>query len=400
MVSPNTPRLWILVLLSALSALPVNMFVPSLPTIADDLEADFALVNVAIAGYAVVAAATHLVAGALSDRFGRRPIALIALAIFTIASVGCSLANDTTAFLLCRLLQGTVSGGYAVSLAAIRDTSNDRLATSRIGYLSSAWAVAPMIAPGVGGALETFFGWRSIFVVFAALGAVGFCLATIHLKETNVCLSGSITLQLRGYRDLSRSKPFWGYVLCMSLALGALYAFLGGAPWVSAQLGETSSLALGFYMGVVPAGFILGSYVVGRHSSRYTPQRLVLAGRILTCAGLLVGFVLCVLGVTHPLAFFGPCVCVGLGNGLTMPAANARILSIRPDLAGTASGMAAALTVTGAAIVAFLSGLIVDASNAHLAVLSVMLISSLLSLAAAAIVVALEQSERTGTPDA
>jgi len=167
---------------------------------------------------------------------------------------------------------------------------------------------------------------------------------------------------------------------------------------VAAQLGEASSTALGFYMGMVPAGFIIGSYVVGRASSRYTATGFILAGRSLTCLGLLVGLVLAASGVTHPLAFFSPCVCVGLGNGLTMPAANARVLSIRPSLAGTASGLAAALTVIGAGIIAFLSGLVVDASNAHVAVLSVMLASSLLSLLAAMFIVSAERAKGKFNP--
>ncbi|MGQ3227217.1 MAG: MFS transporter, partial [Hydrogenophaga sp.] len=195
----------------------------------------------------------------------------------------------------------------------------------------------------------------------------GLWLVTFHLKETNHHRTASFALQLKGYGELGRSPPFWAYALCMAFGIGTLYAFLGGAPLVAAQLGGLSSTALGAYMGMVPAGFMLGSYIVGHTSSRHAPTRLILVGRLLTAVGLLVGLVLLASGLTHPLAFFGPCVFVGLGNGLTMPAANARILSLRPHLAGTASGLAAAVTVIGAGIVAFLAGLVVNASNAHVA---------------------------------
>ncbi|QSI32537.1 MFS transporter [Variovorax sp. RKNM96] len=397
MHSQATPRLPVLIALSAIAVLPVNMFVPSLPSIAKDLDADFALANTAIAGYAIATAFTHLIAGALSDRFGRKPIALIALAIFTLASVGCSLANDIATFLLCRLFQGPVIAGYAVSLAAIRDTSDERMAASRIGYVSSAWAVAPMVGPAIGGMLDSFFGWRANFIAFAVLGVVGLCLVSFCMKETNIHRTKSVALQLKGYGELIRSARFRAYALCMAFAIGTLYTFLGGAPLVVARSGGTSGTALGLYMGMVPAGFIVGSYLVGHASARHTPIRFILAGRILTCLGLAAGLVLAVCGMTHPLAFFGPCVCVGLGNGLSMPAANARVLSIRPGLAGTASGLAAALTVIGAGIVAFLSGLVVDASNAHFAVLGVMLVSSVLSLVAAVFILSVE-SEKRGAP--
>lgn len=385
------PRLSILIFLSALAVLPMNMFVPSLPSIARDLSADFALVNLAVAGYAAVNAVTHFFAGALSDRFGRKPVALAALAIFTLASIGCSVANGIGMFLFWRMLQGVVIAGYSVSLAAIRDTSEEGAATSRIGYVSSAWAVAPMIGPVFGGLLEEAFGWRANFIAFTLLGIAGLCLSVLYLKETNRSRATSMSVQIGGYRDLVRSRRFWAYALCMAFSIGTLYAFLGGAPLVAAQLQENSSLVLGLYLGAVPAGFILGSYLTGRYGARYSPNSFIVAGRALTVFGLLVGLALYVSGATHPLAFFGPCVCLGLGNGMTMPAANARVLFVLPGLAGAAAGLAATLTVAGASLIAFVSGLIVTASNAHYALLGAMLASSLLSFAFAIAAFALER---------
>jgi DHA1 family bicyclomycin/chloramphenicol resistance-like MFS transporter len=385
------PPLWLLVVLSALSVLPINMFVPSLPNIARELAAEFALVNLAVAGYAVVSAGVHLLAGALSDRFGRRPVALTALSIFTLASIGCSLATDIHTFLLCRLSQAAVIAVYSVCLTAIRETSPERLVAGRIGQVSSAWAVAPLVGPTIGGLLDAAFGWRANFMVFAALGAAALCLAAVHFKETNLARSGSFALQISGCRELARSARFRAHALCMALSIGVLYVFLGGAPLVAAQLGNVSSVSLGLYMGIVPAGFILGTAIVGRLAHRHAPGHLIVAGRTFASLGLLVGLALCLLGVTHPLAFFGPCACVGLGNGLTMPTANARILSVRSNLAGTAVGLAAALTVAGAGFVAFLAGWVVDASNANLAVLAVMLAVSVLSLVVAMAASALER---------
>lgn len=390
----EAPPLLVLIAISALAVLPVNMFVPSLPSIARDLGVEFAVVNAAIAGYAVATAFTHLIAGALSDRFGRKPIALVALAVFTVASIGCSLATDIRTFLLCRWLQGAVTAGYAVSLAAIRDTSHERAAASRIGYVSSAWAVAPMVGPVFGGMLDTHFGWRANFIAFALLGIVGLYLVVFHLRETNHHPSKSLGLQFRGYRVLLRSTWFCAHALCMAFALGTLYIFLSGAPLVAAQLRDTSGTALGLYMGMVPAGFIVGSYFVGRTSSHRSSTEFIVAGRILTCSGLLIGLGLMIAGVTHPLAFFGPCVSVGLGNGLTMPAANARVLSVHPGLAGTASGLAAALTLIGAGIIAFASGLVVDAPNASVAVFGAMLTVSFLSLATAGFIAHAEKTKR------
>jgi MFS transporter, DHA1 family, multidrug resistance protein len=377
----------VLIALSALAILPLNMFVPSLPNIARDLGAEFSVVNLAVAGYAVASAISHLVAGALSDRFGRKPVALAALVIFTLASLGCSLAHDVRFFLVCRLFQAAVIACYAVSLAAIRDTAGAGAAAGRIGYVSSAWAVAPMVGPTLGGVLDAAFGWRANFVAFALFGLGGLYLVAFHLRETNQHRSASIVLQLKGYGDLLGSAAFRGYALCMAFSIGALYVFLGGAPLVAAALGETSPIVLGLYMGLVPTGFMIGSYVVGHAGTRFAPNNFILAGRILTCTGLLIGCVLAAFQVPHPVAFFLPCIAVGLGNGLSMPACNAQVLSIRPGLAGTASGLASAFTVMGAGLFAYGAGLLINAENARLAVPGAMLASSMLSLAAAAFIV-------------
>lgn len=391
----NTPPLALLIALAALGVLPFNMFVPSLPTIAQEFGTDFATVNIAVAGYAVVTALTHLVAGALSDRFGRKPVLLAALAIFVVGSIGCCVAADIHMFLACRLLQGTAIAGYAISLAAIRDTAGDRVA-SRIGYVSSAWAVAPMVGPSVGGVIDAWLGWRSNFVVLAILGIAGLGLAARHLPETNRHRSASMMQQFIGYSRLLRSAQFWAYGLCMAFAIGTLYVFIGGAPIVATQFTEMPTTIVGMYMGLVPMGFMAGSYAVGRWGSQWRSIRFIVAGRLMTCAGLLVGAVLLAFNIGHPLAFFGPCFCVGLGNGLTMPAAHSRVLSMYAGLSGTALGLASAITAAGAGAIAFVAGLFVDASNARLVVLVAMLTTSLLSLVAAACIACAER--RPGEP--
>ncbi len=388
---PQTPRLAVLILLSALAALPVNLFVPSLPHIARDLDADFATVNIAVAGYAVATALVHLLAGSLSDRYGRRPVLLAGLLIFTVASVGCSLATDIGSFLAWRLLQAPVMAAYAVSLAVIRDTSAAQ-AARRIGTVSSAWAVAPMLGPAVGGLLDSSWGWRASFVLFALLGLAAFGLALRRLPETHHRRQASLAHSIKAYGELLRSPRLHAYGLCMALSLGTLYVFLGGAPLLAAPLGGLSALQLGIYMGLVPAGFIIGSAVIGRWGARAPALRFIVIGRTLTCLGLLLAAALMVAGASHPLAFFGPCVCVGLGNGLTLPVANARVLGLHPGLAGSAAGLVSAITVIGAGGLAFVAGLAISADNARLAVPAAMLTTALLSLLAAALVARQDQT--------
>jgi Bcr/CflA subfamily drug resistance transporter len=389
----NAPPLWLLIALSALGVLPLNMFVPSLPSIAKEFDAEFATVNVAVAGYAVVTALTHLIAGALSDRFGRRPVLLVALLVFVIGSIGCFFARSIEVFLACRLLQGSAIAGYAMSLAAIRDTAGERM-VSQIGYVSSAWAIAPMLGPSAGGVIDSWLGWRANFAAFAFMGIAALCLALRYLPETHHHRSTAMSKQLGGYGQLLRSAQLWAYGLCMAASIGTLYAFIGGAPAVAMQAYGTSAAMVGAYMGLVPAGFIVGSFTLARCGQRWQPIRFIVAGRLLTCAGLLVAVALAVLGIAHPLAFFGPCICVGLGNGLTMPAANGRVLSIHAGFAGTALGLASAMTAIGAGAIAFAAGLFVDEAHPRTALLAAMSTTSLLSLGIAVFIARSERRQR------
>lgn len=376
----RSPRLATLIVLSALAVLPVNMFLPSLPNIAHEFQADYGLVSLAISGYAVTAAALQLVLGPLSDRFGRRPVLLAGLAVFVLASIGCLLAADIWTFLAFRMLQGVVIAGYAVSLAIIRDTTGDQAAAGLIGYVSMAWAAAPMLGPIAGGGLDEIFGWRASFWAFILLGAGAFLLCWFDLGETNRSPSGTITQQLRSYPKLLGSGRFWAYAATMAFSTGAFYAFLAGAPLAAtAGFGFTPG-RLGIYMGTITAGFVLGSFLAGRYAKHVRLTTTMLAGRFIACGGLVAGVILLLAGVTHPSAFFVPCALAGLGNGLTMPGATAGAISARPGLSGSAAGLAGAVTVAGGAAIAALTGAIVTAENSGYAVLGMMLASSCLAL--------------------
>jgi DHA1 family bicyclomycin/chloramphenicol resistance-like MFS transporter len=366
----SPPRLLTLVLLTGLSVLSLNMFLPSLPNIAKDLQADYALTSLSIAGYLAMTAALQLVMGPLSDRFGRRPVLLAGLVIFILASLGCALANDIWTFLLFRILQGAIISGAALSRAVIRDMVPAREAASLMGYVGMAMAVAPMLGPLLGGVLDELFGWRASFYTFLAMGIVVFALCWTDLGETNKSKSDTFVKQFRSYPELFRSHRFWGYALCMMFSTGAFYAFLAGA-------------ALGFCLGTITAGFAMGSYLSGRFAQRHSLVSMMIAGRLVACAGLLAGLALLLAGFVHPATLFGATIFVGIGNGLTMPSSNAGALSVRPELAGSAAGLSGALTVAAGALLTSLTGAVLTTENGAYALLGMMLLCTVLALLAA-----------------
>ena len=126
-----------------------------------------------------------------------------------------------------------------------------------------------MLGPMLGGALDELFGWRSNFAVFAGIGLAALVLCWFDLGETNRTPSETFSTQFRAYPELLRSRRFWGYALCMAFSTGAFYSFLGGAPLVAETVLALSPAALGFYMGTITAGYMLGSFISGRFASRF-----------------------------------------------------------------------------------------------------------------------------------
>ena len=377
------PRLSILILLSALGILPINIFLPSLPNMAADFGVDYGVAGLTLVTYAAVSAFLQIIMGPFSDRYGRRPVVLCSLALFVIATIGCALATDFRTFLLCRALQAVIAPTYAVSLAVIRDTSDEYETASTIGYVAMAWAVAPMLGPSIGGLLDHALEWRASFWFLAGLGAFVFALVWYDLAETNKFRSNSIAGQFRDYPHLLRSRLYWAYALCMTFSIGAFYAFLAGAPLVAQSVFNLTPLVSGAYLGSITGGFIFGSFLAGRYSHRFKQTTTLVAGRVLACAGLLAGLVLLGAGIDHVMAFFAPCLFVGISNGLTMPSAHAGAMSVRPTLAGSAAGLASAITIACAAFISWVASVLVTEQNARYAVLGVMLASAMFALAAA-----------------
>ncbi|WP_299026414.1 multidrug effflux MFS transporter [uncultured Sulfitobacter sp.] len=358
------PHLATLILLPAFSVLSLNMFLPSLANIAADLDAEYGTVSLAVAGYLAVTAVVQLVVGPLSDRIGRRPVLLVALTSFSVASVGCSLAQDIWTFLLFRMLQGGIISGYALSLAIVRDTTSERKAAGRIGYISMTMAIAPMLGPMLGGVLDAAFGWRANFYFYAVFSLLLLVVCWIDLGETKPAGSDQKDASPQSMGTLVREPLFWAYSLCTTFSTGAFYIFLTGAPLVAASEFGVTTAQLGFYIGTITAGFMLGSFLSGRFAPRFEPSVMMLAGRLTACVGLSVGLAAMLAGYMTPVVFFGSTVFVGLGNGLTMPSSNASAMSVRPSLAGSAAGLNGALVVAGGAILTTLTGLILPAEGA------------------------------------
>lgn len=375
----SPPQVLTLVAVTAVGALNMNIILPSLPSIAQDFAADYTLVALAVSAYLALTAGLQLILGPLSDRYGRRPVLLWTFTIFLAATLGCILAPTVGSFLLFRLLQAAVASSMVMSRAIVRDLYPPDQAASLLGYVTMGMSLAPMLGPMIGGVLDEAFGWRSVFVFTLAIGSASTLLIWADLGETNHAPSASFMAQFRAYPELFRARQFWAYALTATFTSGAFFAFLGGGPWVATHMLGLTPASLGLHYGMLAAGYMLGNFLSGRFAGRAGLQRMMLAGALTAIAGLAATLILVLTDLATPLSFFGTVSLLGIGSGLVMPSANAGTVSVLPHLAGSASGLAGAMTIGGGAALSVLGGSLATAGASWL--VGLMLLSCVLGLA-------------------
>lgn len=347
-----------LIALTSLAALSMNLFLPSLPGMTAHFDTEYGIIQIAVAGYLFVSAGMQIIIGPISDRYGRRRVMLWGIAIFGLASLGCVIAPNVEIFLAFRMIQAAIVTGLVIPRAAIRDMYGPARAAAMMGWVTMGMSVAPMIAPAFGGVLEGAFGWQANFVALAVCGALCFALAWSDMGETAARSESNLRQQIAQYPELLTAPRFWGYALTAATASGAFFAYLGGAPYVGSVVFEMSPAMLGIYFGAPAIGYMVGNGLSGSFSARIGIQRMIVAGTLVTVGGLLGGIALFAIGFTSPAVFFGAMVFVGLGNGLVIPNSMSGMLSVRPRLAGTASGLGGAIMIGGGAGLSTLAGVV------------------------------------------
>ena len=381
------PHISTLILLAGISALNMSIFLPSLTRMAEFFQTDYATMQLSVSGYLAATAVLQIFVGPLSDRFGRRKLMLGSLLVFIAATIGALFATSIAAFLTFRILQATVATGIVLSRAVVRDIYPANVSASKIGYVTMGMAVIPMIGPTIGGVLDQAFGWQSSFVFLSLAGALVFVFCYFDQGETVRPGGTSFAQQLRSYPDLLSAPRFWGYALCSAFGSGSFFAFLGGAAFVADHLYGLSAMMTGAALGAPAIGYALGNFLTGRYAIRFGIDTMALAGCIASIAGLGASLLVSLAGFNTAALFFGFCTLLGLGNGLMLPNATAGLLSVRPLLAGTASGLGGALMIGGGAALSQFAGTLLNDTSGTIPLQVLMLVSAILSLVSIGVVI-------------
>ena len=375
------PSMLMLVLLASISALAMNSFLPSLPNMAEHFGSSTALMGLSVGVYLGTSAIFQILVGPLSDRIGRRTVSLWALIIFSVVSISCVYAPNTFVFMFLRALQAIAACTFVVARAIVRDTTETQASGSKIAYISMGTAICPMFGPALGGLLDGWFGWEANFWFIGGLGLFILLIAYFDLGETVPENTKGFRQQFSEYPELLLSRRFWGYCLASAFGAGAFFAYLGGGPFVGSIVYNLSPEMLGLYFGAPAIGYFFGNFLSGRFTIRFGIDAMIIWGLWIIFFGLSLSMVCSYIGYGTVETFFGFMIFVGLGNGLTIPNATAGMLSVRPHLAGTASGLGWAMMIAiGAALSTLAGAFLVPGSN-EMPLLMLMWFSSLSGVA-------------------
>ena len=339
-------RLFLALLLGlvvGLDPLSIDIALPAAQKMASDLDTDLASIQLSLSLFVFGMAAGQLFYGPMSDRFGRRPVMLFALLLYTAASAALAIAPGIEMLVAARLVQGLAAAATQVLSRAIVRDRLDREAASRVlSHVFLVLGITPIVAPVIGAWLTESVGWRSVFAVMLAYSAAALLIHARWLPETNETPDRTALKPgrlLAAFSQVARNGLFWAYVGCGAAAFAALFAFLAGSPAAFiVHLGETPK-SFGWFFALVMVGNLIGYPIGARLVLRLGINRLLMCGTLgglgsgLAVAGLAVG------GVDSPWAIVLPVFAYMFSFALILPPATAGALSPFPRVAGAASSL-------------------------------------------------------------
>lgn len=355
--------IWTTVLLAAavaLGPLATDMYLPALPSMGEALSAGANQVQLTLSLYMAGFALAQLFCGPLADRFGRKPIMIGGFLLFFLASVGCALATNVETLMLCRFLQAIGgSAGPVLGRAAIRDIYTPRDAARIMAILASIMALAPAVAPTLGGFLLTGFGWPSIFIALGIYALIMMAVVAFGIPEP-MAPANRQSLKLgnlgRNYRHIGTDPSFIGYTLTNAFAFSGLFAFLSGSSFVLIDFLGVAPEHYGLYFACIVAGYISGNLTAVRLGRRLVPDQLLLRGLLISVVGGVVMAGLAMTEVHNVWAVMIPQAVVMIGVGMTLPQTMAGALANFPSMAGSASALFGFVQMAMAACVGALVG--------------------------------------------
>lgn len=387
-MNPDADKLWqaprwalavLLAVLGMLGPFSIDTYIPAFSGIAQSIGATPAEMQQTLSAYLFGFAFMNLFHGALSDSFGRRPVVLWGLAVFTVASLGCALSQNIAQLVLFRALQGLSTGaGIVVSRAVIRDMFPPAEAQRVMSQVTIYFGVAPAIAPIVGGFLFVHAGWHAVFWFLVAVGVVLFGLNYKLLPETlhkDHRQPFQVRHLLRGYWDLCSDPRFLLLAFASGVPFNGMFLYVLAAP---AFLGDHLHLQpthfFWFFLMTI-GGIMLGARASGRMAGKVAPKRQIRDGFVIMLVTSVVNVVANYFFEAHVAWALWPLGLFAFGWALMVPVVTLLVLDLHPERRGMASSLQAVIGSTANGIVAGAIAPLVMHSTLALAVTSIVLLA-------------------------
>jgi DHA1 family bicyclomycin/chloramphenicol resistance-like MFS transporter len=354
-----------------------------MPAIEHAFGADYGRVQLILSLFLAAIAISQIFVGPLSDRFGRRPVMLVGFVVFIAASIASPFAPTIEALIAIRIVQGaTGCVGIVLGRAIVRDLFDRRQAASMLGYVTMGLAIAPMVAPSIGGILQETFDWTAIFWFMAGFGAACLGVTWAFIPETNTHPTAELSFRslFADFSQLLRMRDFLLFTASSSLSSGVFFSFLGGAPFVAERLLGLTPSVYGIWFAVIAVGYSFGSFLAGRFTERIGVARMILIGSTLSVASAAFPAVLFMIGLAGPAALFLPMGITGFANGIALPSAVSGAISVRPEIAGAASGLSGAAQIGTGAVLSAVGGMALAGGTSAMPLFTLMIAASVLAL--------------------
>jgi DHA1 family bicyclomycin/chloramphenicol resistance-like MFS transporter len=361
--APSTPFAVALAAITLIGPLSIHLFLPALPQVKGAFAISEGLAQFTFSITLFTMAGTTLVYGALSDRYGRRPVLLTGLVLFLVGVALAIVAPTIELFIAGRLLQAIGAGcGVALARAIARDAYGPEKLVKAIAYLTMAYTLGPMISPPVGGLLVDNFGWRSTFWFALAMGIVILVSAYIVLYETRPRedRTGHGAGVLRGFARLLRQPLFMAFVLQSGLSSGTFFGLAAATTFLMKDYLHRPATEFGFYFLLFAGGYCTGNWVSSRLSGRVRIENMVLAGSVILWVVIATMVIVMAFGYVTPLMLFIPGSLISFAQGIALPNAQAGAIRVIPELAGTAAGIGVFLQMFCGGLFSQLYGLFAD----------------------------------------
>ena len=335
------PTLALLVWITISGTLPIHIFVPALPAVATYFQTSAGAVQLTITLYIVGLALGQLVYGPLSDRFGRRPVLLAALALYTVATLAAAFAGSLSIFVVERVAQALGGcGGMVIGRTIARDNLSGRDAVGRLAMLLVAMSLAPALAPILGAQLTVHFGWRSILYVMSVANVAMFAIAYLTLGETHH-RRGSRTAReyTLSYLHLLRSRLFVAYMIGGAAGTTSFFAFVAASPFVLVQQLGVSTQVFSLVYVLIIVGNTLGAMTANHLSRRVSEEAALRIGGAMLVGSSSLAAIAYLTGTVSVTVITVSMMIYVFGAGITSPFAIAGSVNLEPDYAGAASGL-------------------------------------------------------------